>query len=226
VDIGEGIMILDFIENLEMPDTLKQKFSNEVQSLRHLQKGLQLLYLHTKDIEQKAQKRVNTGAWLESLPPEVQKSFKGKDVRFSSAGNSPALKGLPQDKVYCFFQWYSVSACDYVWLTGWIMTQVDSNCPKPWDYVNFVIPDVLWFRDKIGAHRAIARKHKKDTEADRAASVIFQLTFDNGRFWAPSWKLTIRRSGKQSTSTTKQPWSLTETHEKLGERYWPAKTPK
>lgn len=214
-------MILDFIENLEMPDTLKQKFSNEVQSLRHLQKGLELLYLHTKDIEQKAQKRVNSGAWLQSMPPEVQKNFKGKDVRFSSAGNAPVLKGLPQHIVYCFFQWYSVSVCNYVLLVGWILKQIDSARPKPWQYVDSVIPDVRRFRDKIAAHFARAVEHKKDTEADRIASIMYQLGFDNGRFYAPFWKTSIHRSGKKSSSTNNQPWSLTETHEKLTKRYWP-----
>ena len=214
-------MILDYVEKLELPDNLKPKFFNKLQSLKHLQQGLHLLYVNTRAIEQKAKKQVNSGAWLESLPPEVQKSFKGKDTRVLAAGNYPFLKGLCQDIVYCFFQWYSVSACNYVRLVGWILKRIDSNRPKPWQYVDSVIPDVRWFRDKIAAHFARAGKHKEDTEADRIASIMYQLGFDNGRFYAPFWRTTIRRSGKKSSSTNKQPWSLTETHEKLTVRYWP-----
>jgi len=80
-----------------------------------------------------------------------------------------------------------------------------------------MIADIYWFRNKIAAH--FARACNQDTEADRVASVLYQVGYDNGRFWAPVWKLSLRRKGIKSASSNEEPWSITETHEALMQRY-------
>lgn len=214
-------MILDHIEMLDFPDDKVKAYGNEFQSLRNLSQGLSLLYESTRRIEQKAKEQIKDGSVLESMPPEVRKSFEGKDIRYFSAGNDPSLAWLNKGLLYCFFHWYSVSACNYVRLVGWLSQQEDAQRPKPREYVDSVIPGVLCFRDKIAAHFARAGYNEKDTEADRVASVLYQVGFKDGRFYAPIWKVTARRGGKESTSTNEGSWSITEIHEALCKRYKP-----
>jgi hypothetical protein len=153
------------------------------------------------------------------MPHEVRKSFEGKDIRYFSAGNDPSLAWLNKGLLYCFFQWYSVSACNYVRLIGWLSRQENLQRRTPRQYVDSVIPNVLWFRKKIAAHFVRAGEDSRDTEADRVASVLYQVGFEDGRFYAPIWKVTVRRNSKESTSTNEAPWSITETHEALMQRY-------
>ena len=80
---------------------------------------------------------------------------------------------------------------------------------------------MLWFRDKIAAHFVRARQDNRDTDADRVSSVLYQVGYDNGRFCAPVWKLSLRRKGIKSVSSNEEPWSITETHEALIQRYKP-----
>jgi hypothetical protein len=214
-------MILDHIEMLDFPDDKVERYGNEFQSLRNLSQGLSLLYESTRRIEQKAKEQIKDGSVLESMPPEVRKSFEGKDIRYFSVGNDPSLAWLNKGLLYSFFQWYSVSACNYVRLIGWLSLQENIQMQSPLQYVNLVIPNVLWFRNKIAAHFARASNNGRDTEADRVASVLYQVGFDNGRFYASIWKVSIRRKSEKSTSSNEAAWSITETHEGLIKRFKP-----
>lgn len=197
-------MILDHIDNLELPTT--NRFSNELQMLRSLELGLRLLYQETKSIEQKTQNN-------------IQENSNGRDMQISAMGNAPRLQGIPQDILCCFFHWYSVSACDYVRLTGWLAKQNDKKAKKPKDYEKSVIPEVRWFRDKVAAHFSRICNDERDNEADRTASVIWPLIYDDGRFYVSSLTVSLQMQGKKSTTSNKC-WSLTEIHEKLSKRYW------
>ena len=197
-------MILDHIDNLELPTT--NRFSNELQMLRSLEQGLRLLYQETKSIEQKTQNN-------------IQKNFNGRDMQISAMGNAPMLQGIPQDILYCFFHWYSVSVCNYVCLTGWLAKQNDKKAQDPKDYIKSVIPEVPWFRNKVAAHFSKICNDKRDNEADRIASVIGSLIYDDGRFYVSSLTVSLQMQGKKSTTSNKS-WSLTEIHEKLSKRYW------
>lgn len=212
-------MIIDYTKGLDFPDDKVKQYGNELQSLSNLWLGLSQLYDSTRRIEHKAKEQIENGDVLESMSPEVRKSFEGKDFRYFSVGNDPAFKWLNKGLLYCLFQWYAVSACNYVRLVGWLCLKEVPQRTTQIQYVNSVIPNVLWFRDKIAAHFTRAGSDSRDTEADRATSVLYQVGFEDGRFYAPIWKLRIRRNGKENTSSNKAPWSITETHEALMQRY-------
>jgi len=212
-------VILDYIEAVDFPDDKVKQYGNEFQSLVNLWRGLNLLYGSALKIEQRAKEQIEQGRVLESMPAEVRKSFEGKEFRYVSAGNDPVFSGLNKGLLYCFFQWYAVSACNYVELIGWLCQQQKLQSSTPRQYVDGVISNVLRFRDKIAAHFARARQDSRDTEADRVASVLYQVGYDDGRFYAPIWKLGLRRKGSKSTSSNEAPWSITETHEALMQRY-------
>jgi len=214
-------MILDYTEGLGFPDDKVERYGNEFQSLGNLWQGLTLLYESAKRIERKAKEQIKDGSVLESMPSEVRKCFEGKDIRYFSAGNDPAFEWLNKGLLYCLFQWYAVSACNYVRLIGWLSRQENLQRRTPRQYVDSVIPNVLWFREKIAAHFVRAGEDIRDTEADRAASVLYQVGFEDGRFYAPIWKVSVRKKSEKSTSSNEDPWSITETHEALMQRYKP-----
>lgn len=212
-------MILDCVNKVDFPDDMVAKYGNEFQLLGNLWQGLNWLYEYAKRIEKKAIEQIKNGSVLQSMPPEVRKVFEGKDIRYVSAGNDPSFDWLNKGMLYCLFQWYSVSACNYVELVGWLCQQEKLQNRTPRQYVDSVIPNVLWFRDKIAAHFARARQDSRDTEADRVVSVLYQVGYDDGRFCAPIWKISLRRKGMKSKSSSEVPWSITETHEALIQRY-------
>ncbi len=215
-------MILDHVDGLDIPDELVPRYGNEFLSLKHLSQGLDLLCHAVKKLEDRARKQVDDGTVFESMPPEVQKEFLGKTVKYFSVGNDPAFEWLHKGLLYCYFQWYAVSACNYVRLVGWLLRQSAPGRPDPWKYVYKVIPDVLWFRDKIAAH--FSRAGTKDRGADKIGSVMYQVGFVDGRFRAPIWKVTRKTKGGISKSSEGKAWSLTETHELMRNRYSPRKS--
>jgi hypothetical protein len=87
--------------------------------------------------------------------------------------------------------------------------------------VKSVIPDVLAFRDKVAAHFAWATQHGKDNDAERAFSVMPPLSFVRRSFRVGALTLYVRRGDNASKSDTISPWSISEIHRQLRERYWP-----
>jgi len=85
--------------------------------------------------------------------------------------------------------------------------------------VKSVLGPVRSFRDKIGAHFAGATLNRNDKDAERFVSLIPQLAWSNDRLVVGPWTVGLTRSGKRSSSAEIQPWSLTERHEELCERY-------
>ena len=145
--------------------------------------------------------------------------------RFWIMGNSPELTGIPKGLLTCAFHWYAISACQYVRTVGAIANRHDNTLPRPLDYVKAVIPEVLAFRDKVAAHFAWTTKHKQDSDAERLASIIPSLTFDDDSFFIGSLEIGIKRSGKTTDSREIQPWSITKTHKRMCKRYWPNDVP-
>lgn len=212
-------MMIDLKDKLELPDKMKSKFVNELQALANLWRGMCYIYKLVCEIERIANEKINNGTVFQNMPPVVKKSFEGKDIRYVSYGNDPAFNWLDKGLLYSLFQWYAISACNYVRLVGYLAKKTDSSRPKVSAYIEKVIPDVGWFRDKIAAHPVKACYNKKDNEADRAASVLYQVGYNSGRFYASVWQVTIVRKGEKIAGSNPGSWSITKTHEKLSERY-------
>ena len=215
-------MIIDHIDNMEISDEVVEQHFNEIRSLNYLATGLGFLNAQVQMIEAKVTARL----------PE--------DQIVSMFGNAPELEGIPQDLVACAFHWYSVTACNYVKLVGWLSHGGNSDHASK--YLQRVIPEVYLWRNKVGAHFARIDPHKEDSPADLAASVMFPIGFIDDSFRTTPIRLTLasgepkptppgiapwrRRllamSGRQKTSSRRDmQWSLTDTHKRLASRYWP-----
>ena len=137
------------------------------------------------------------------------------------SGDFPAFQHLPQALLTCSFHWFAISACQYVRTVGAIAWRHDNNRPKPLDYTKTVIPEVVAFRDKVAAHFAWCTANQKDNPAERFASIIPPLVFQDDSFHVGALAVHLHQGGEASNSTAIQPWSLSRVHERLRQRYWP-----
>ena len=221
-------MIIDHMERLQLGDDEAGRHFNELRSLGSLAMGLEYLNTQVLGIEWRIRNSLT-----EDQPVYI-------------FGNSPLLKGAPHDLIACFFHWYSVTACNYVRLVGWLGYGGDPK--KARNYLKNVMPEVSLWRDKVGAHfsRVDPRETgpKADSEADRAKSVTFPVAFEDDAFytdpfvlkiasgeqWRPRpegvadwrWRLIAMSGRRTEVSNHQMRWSLTKTHKDLSIRYWPA----
>ena len=218
------VMIIDHIDKLELSDEQVEQHYNELRALDRLWVGLSNLDYNVRKMEAEAGERLG-------IKTKVVHSF----------GNNPRLEGIPQDLVACAFDWYSITACNYVKLTGWLLNAGDTR--KANEYLQNVIPEVYVWRNKVGAHFALTDPRPDDTPADLAKSVMFPISFDDDAFYAGSLVLTIASEGQErpkpegipnwrwrlfmmsgrerSSSRKDMRWSLTHTHRQLSSRYRP-----
>ncbi len=202
---AEKVTVLDHIDGIEVPGDVFAESANEYWALLCLRDGLRFLAAQAARIDEAVRQRVN---------PE------GK-LKIIMVGNDPAFAGIPRGLLTCAFHWYAVSACQYVKTVGAIAYRQDNTRPLPPKYVESVIPAVLAFRDKVAAHFAWATRNERDTEAERMASILPPLTFNDDSFYVGSLTLSVRSGGKTSDSSALKPWSITEVHGRLCDRYWP-----
>ena len=192
---------LDYVDRLELQDEDLERYFNEIRSLNYLSQGLSFLDAQVQKIE---------ATVIEKLP---------KNLQVSVFGNHPDLAEVPQDLIACAFHWYSVTACNYVKLIGWMADERDSYQAS--EYVRQVLPEVHVWRNKIGAHFARINPRKEDTPADLAQSVMFPISFFDDAFYSNQLKLTIRSKNQTTSSRNDMTWSLTGVHRQLTLRYWP-----
>lgn len=198
------LTILDYIDEISVPGDVFSKPANEYWALACLREGLRFLNRQVAKCEENVGHRYNS------------------QIKLVAFGSDPLFTGIPQTLLTCAFDWYAISACQYVRTVGTIAYQQDDTRPDPVSYVRTVIPEVLAFRNKVAAHFAWTMKNKRDNRAERKVSVMPQLTFQDGHFFVGSWKLHDRSSGETSTSEHIKPWSVTTVHERMCKRYWPS----
>lgn len=196
--------ILDHIDNITVKGLVFQEPTNEYWVLTCLKQGMEFLYRQAKHCDNDVKQIVNPNG----------------DIKYQGSGNLPEFQNIPKALLTCSFHWYAISACNYVRTIGAIAYKQASTIPKPKDYVEKVIPEVLTFRDKVAAHIVWASKNKKDNDAERLLSILPPLVFINNSFHVGAITSTMRKSGKISTAEAK-PWSICNIHEELQKRYWP-----
>ena len=201
-------MIIDHEDDLRLVDRDVERYHNQLVSLQCLATGLDFLGRQVQTIEAIVIDELKkTGVW-------------GKNKRLGFLIHIPGLNRATRDLVTCAFHWYSVTACNYVRLVGWLANEGDSK--KANAYTDRVIPSVKTWRDKVGAHFAlVSPKEKKDTQADLAISVMPLLSFEDDAFCVGSLTLNMASEGGKSSSSAAMGWSLTQTHRRLTLRYWP-----
>jgi len=200
-----GSTVLDHINGITVPGRPFDEPANEYWALLSLWEGMCFLHAQVERCEEAARAGFN--------PDGNLKVFAG--------GNLPQLQRLPMRLLTCSFQWYAISACQYVRTVGSIACKEDQSRPKPLKYAMAVIPEVVVYRDKVAAHYAWTTKNKNDNDAERIASIVPQISFVNDRLVAGASTVTLKKAGKRSRSDAIVPWSLTVVHARLCERYWP-----
>lgn len=196
---------LDHIDGIKVPGEPFAEPANEYWALVCLWNGMEFLYSKAHGIDEMGRK---------SLNPE------GK-FKLVLSSNISGLSPVDQSLLTCSYHWYAVSACNYARIIGAIAYQSDNTRPLPPAYIEQVIPEVLTFRDKVGAHFAWSTQNKRDNDAERLASIFPQLNWVNDSFTMGAVGASVTRGGKSSTSSAIKSWSLTKVHEQLRLRYWP-----
>lgn len=193
----QELTAFDVIDNRSVPAPLSGNQSNALNSLKYLSQGLSWLARAVGSEEQKL---------AIQLP---------SDKRLTLWGNNPELSTAPMGMLACSFHWYAVSACNFVRLAGWLTNGGDDAAAL--DYLKAVLPDVKVWRDKVGAHFAIAGPLPKDSQADLMSSVLFPIGWDDDCFVAAPMNLVL--GGRRPSASSLQRWSVTRTHEALQSRF-------
>ncbi len=196
--------ILDHIDEIEVPGDVFRPPANEYWALVYLRKGLEFLAQQVDQCETIVRNQIGS-------PP---------NTKLCSFGNLPEFSDLPKGLLTCSFQWYSISACQYVRTVGAIAKSNDTTRLKPHDYLETVIPEVKVFRDKVAAHFVWASRNKKDNDAERLLSKIPNLVWSDGHFFVSGWSASLHKTGRGSVSADWIPWSVSIVHRRLCDRYW------
>ena len=196
---------LDHVDNITVPGNVFDAPSNEYWALMYLRDGMEFLYRRAVECDRAAKQELN---------PD--------DDRIVYAfGNHPGLRAISTSLLTNAFQWYAISACQYVLTVGAIAKKQDPERPKAKKYVEQVIPAVFMYRNKVAAHFVWSLDDNRDNEAEKLASIIPQISFINDSFHTASFTTFVRSGGKPSDSSKLQEWSLCKVHETLRARYWP-----
>lgn len=201
---------LDHIDGITIPGSPFREPANEFWMLLRLWEGLEFLHLQVRKSEAVAAREVRNFAF----PSGVRLSDRNH-ARVFAMGNVPGLRDLPMAMLECFFDWYAISACNYVEIVGSIHAATNPSAESCEDYKRRVLPEVLPYRNKVAAHAVGMRTDPRDNRAQRLASLIPQLAWDRDRLRVSTLLVAIGSTSGDSDSRDLVPWSLTEVHERL-----------
>jgi hypothetical protein len=201
--------ILDIIDNIRVPGRPFDRPANEYWALLCMRHGLEDLYRRTANMDAYMRQQVDQDG----------------NLNVCLWGPMPNMPGASMAMLTCAFHWYAVSACNYARLVGAIAYSQDKTRPLPPRYVESVMPEVLSFRDKVAAHFVWSTENRRDNHAERFASVLPAVTWQNGTFMVGGVEAILKNGDKSSSSKAILPWSLTKVHEGLRQRYWPPAKP-
>src|SRR5690242_4959546 len=205
---GAAVTILDHVDNIAVPGIVFEQPANEYWALLCLRSGMEFLYRQTRQCDQVMRQQVNPHG----------------NLNYVGMGDLPEMRAVPTPLLTCAFHWYAISACQYARTVGAIARRQDATRPPPPHYVAAVLPDVLAFRDKVAAHFAWSTQNNKDNDAERLASILPPVTFEDDSFHVGGFTVALRRAGKESSSRSIAPWSICKVHERFQARYWPSLT--
>lgn len=195
-------MDFDIVHPIHLDDGMASTHANAIRTAEVLASGLTHIYSCVKNAEASA------------LARQAVRTEDG--VRAFQFGDLSDLAEIPTNLVECMFRWYAVAACDFVRVAVWI-AGFDKQVRE--EYTQIVLGPVQSFRDKIGAHTSGVTVNSRDTEAERLVSTIRQVSWLNDRFRVGVFAVRIQRGNRISDSSSMKPWSLTDFHLQLCDRY-------
>jgi len=134
--------------------------------------------------------------------------------------------------IACYFHWFAISLVNYIRLIGfvdvmqknrWAIERLQEKSIKSYvklhckNYINSVpeVEDILAWRNKVAAHFAATDPWEKDNIGTLQDSIQHPITYCRPYYYAH--RHTFGLGGIQSDIPG---WSLTQTFESLGPRYW------
>lgn len=198
-------MILDYKENLELPEKAVEENFESRMALARLAEGLFWLNSEISRLETEARRLASN-----------DKDERGNVPIIVPAGG--LLQKFPEGVLSNVFVWYAISACNYAQLIGWLVFR---DKDKQNAYTKRVMPRIYRYRNKIAAHLAITAPYKTDNVADLELSLLTNVTFVQGYFMAAAMEPIIKTEESQIKVTEKMGWSLTVAHTRLTQRWWP-----
>ena len=187
---------LDNIEGWTLTPEQGSKYHNDIAALNVVWFGLEHLYSTVLQCQQRAAKQFSPG----------------REFRSSEVVRAQLL-------ARCAFDWYAVSACNFVSLIGWIAKHAGLTTEEHKQYLTRVLPAIEIHRNKIAAHYSRHSPRKDAHALQLASTMFFSLPQVNGRFVANAYTLSISRKGVSSDSSALLPWSVVDTHDELRKRY-------
>lgn len=141
------------------------------------------------------------------------------------------IVGANNSLCICLFHWFSVSLVNYLRLVGLVgyyqangIRQVDivsksdrlrvrKYCDE---YCVGIIPKIVRWRNKIGAHMAITSPFEDDSQGTLEMSAQNSISHENLRIYTNG---AIWVANNETAVLPK--WSITEEYEELRDRFWP-----
>lgn len=131
----------------------------------------------------------------------------------------------------CAFNWFSVTVVNYLRLVALVDLMAKNNWKSSaladpanrqvikkhcTDYVRDAVPEIYRWRNKVAAHFAATDPFSDDTLGTLEQSIMNPITYKY-----PYYYVGMLQWNTQGTSSELPTWALTETYERLQQRYWP-----
>lgn len=133
--------------------------------------------------------------------------------------------------ISCAFNWFSVTIVSYLRLVALVELMAKNNWKSPdlvdpanrkvikdycTNYVREAIPEIYMWRNKVAAHFAATDPFNDDTLGTLEQSIMNPISFAY-----PYYNVGMLLWNTQGTLSELPTWALTETYERLQQRYWP-----
>lgn len=206
---------LQKIDSLSGIEVDKTKYEDQLRMLLHYRAGMESIYQVCKKQEAKMP---NQGAGVLLLySADIPKDFYWL---------------LPS-----YFQWFSMSACNYARLVGFLQgvsagtfplnrltytksekDSVKNHCKLYMDSITELKAVKQW-RNKVAGHPALVDP-SSENDLTRDASTFISHAVEEGRFLSKTFVSREMRDGQLVTDDL-QSWSVTKVFEDLAPRFWP-----
>lgn len=192
-----------------------QECCNELATLRHLAAGLDALR-----------------GQVALMEAPIQEDERRRGVRVQHLGFG-WLPPHAEEILPCFFHWFGTSVCNFARLVGFLQgvssgafrrdatedgkshKRIKQCCDDYVASIGELAPILIW-RNKVFAHFAITAPHRDDNAALLDLSAMSAMGYSNGRIRVGGMRIVARGADASLPA-----WSLTETFELLGPRFWP-----
>ncbi|MEO7666650.1 MAG: hypothetical protein ABIU97_06410 [Dehalococcoidia bacterium] len=190
------VAVIDHLDGIHLENIAVEESQDELAALQRLRHGLDFLDRRVREIE------------------------RGMLEHWFSPGNVVPSPWAVSSTLWVAsaFHWYSTSAYQYTQTVGWLATN-DRRQAKA--YAARVLPNLVVWRHKIGAHFARTDPRNEDSLADQMLSVQFPVTFHGTEFWTAMRPVAVKDAGRWKVSRNDMAWSLTRVHREMCARYWP-----